>query len=372
MKVKNWRLIRDKSLYIIKGFYAKRCQTTTIIDKLNRGRQRILVFQVVQINMPNCHKNRIRVFISFFLFVMVLNACKSPKAMINDEPLADECPIAAGFRNITILPNDQFLSDTLLTSTYSIQTLYLANAIGSIPTLKEFTRIKKLEAQQPNDISLKVTRLDLENELDKRLDMIALNLENVENIFECRMLNILRIDTELNSLNNNIQNKYTTAAIVVGGLTTIIVGGLLLAGSTGDGKDWAGVVGGVTATVLAIRSAKIDRTAQLEHKDNPIRVIWEGNNNTNIFPPSIWYLMNQENVLPDSDLSPRQAILKKWRESNLMLGNKDNKEHLDLLMSDAGIYTSDLLRLRILFLEEIETSIEDLSRALFLTNSEFE
>lgn len=229
-----------------------------------------------------------------------------------------------------------------------------------------------LSGNDPSNDSLRIELLLMENKIDKRLDQASLELETLGNYIDCHGLHLFRVKSDLGELNNTTQNKYTNAAVIAGAAAAIIVGGMLLAESSGDEKDWIGVVGGVATTILAINSSRVDKRAHLSYEENIIEAIWNKNNEHDIFPPSSWYLINQPELMDWTNGSLRAYIIESWRNSTSLLGNEKNLEFLPTLLDTSGDYTEKMLQLRFDMLEDIETGIDQLLKTLYVIHSELD
>ena len=298
--------------------------------------------------------------------------CKSLKQTVNIEPYSDECQKAIGYKSTSFMTMEEIRADTFLTSRYAIQSLLFANAYGLIKDLREYELLEVLSLNDPSNDSLRIELLIKEGKMDKRLDQAALELEALSNYIECHGLHILRVKSDIGELNLSIQNKYTNAAVFAGAAAAIIVGGLIIAGSEGDEKDWVGVVGGAAAAILAVNSARVDKKAHLNHEENVIASVWNGDNLYNIFPTSSWYLLNQPFLLEWTDTSLRTYIIESWKNSKSLLGNEKNYAYLPTLLDASGDYSEKMLQLRLDMLEDITTGIDHLLRSLYLINSEME
>ena len=320
-----------------------------------------------QLPMNKWHRTFACIFLTASLF-----SCRSLKQTVNIEPYSDECQKAIGYKSPGFLSLEDIKADTFLTSRYALQSLLFANAYGLIDDLREYEILEESLSRDISNDSLKIELLIKEGMIDKRLDQAALELEALSNYIECHGLHILRVKSDIGELNLSIQNKYTNAAVFAGAAAAIIVGGLLIAGNEGDEKDWVGVAGGAAAAILAINSARVDKKAHINHKENIIASIWKGENSFDIFPASSWYLINQSSLLDRVDGSLREYIINSWKSSQSLLGNENNYGYLPTLLGDKGDYTEKMLQLRLDMLEDITGGIDHLLRTLYLINSEME
>lgn len=308
----------------------------------------------------------------FTLLILAIAGCKSLKETVNIEPYSDECQKAIGYKSTTFLTLEEIEADTFLTARYAIQSLLFANAYNLIDDIREYESIEELSLRNPSNDSLRIELLIKESKIDKRLDQAALELEALSNYIECHGLQVLRVKSDIGELNLSVQNRYTNLAVFAGAAAAIIVGGMLVAETEGDAKDWVGVAGGAAAAILAVNSARVDKKAHIKHEENVIAAIWKGDNSQEIFPPSSWYLINQASLMDQSNGSLREYIIASWKNSNSLLGNEENYAYLPTLLNSSGDYSEKMLQLRLDMLEDITGGINHLLRSLYLINSEME
>lgn len=301
-------------------------------------------------------------------------ACTSLKGPVNNEPLDVSCPKFVDseiWRPAEIEPLEQ---DPDLESRYSANSLAVANAYGLIEDLREFEALRvRRSASEPTD-RLRLEILLEEKKIDDVLDMASLELETTTDLIDCQGLQLAKFHTRLAEQNSKQDRKLTRSAIATGALTAVLVAGILVSGdqdlNDGDAKDWIGVAGGLAATVLAVRSSRVNRTVLIRHYENLIAAIWDGDNGSGLFPSSLWYLLNGPQVMTPPDTSIREEIIETWKTSPIMLGSQNNLDQLPVLLETEGSYDQAALLLRIDMLEEIETSIDALKVALFRLQNE--
>jgi hypothetical protein len=305
-----------------------------------------------------------------------LLSCASLKKPINTEPLNVDCPMVIESKDREFLPLDSIRADTLLTSRYSLSSLILANAFGVLDDLAEYENLRGKERLGGGDVSLGMERMVKERELDNTLDLAALELETVTNFIDCQGLALAKIKTRVAEGNDRTNRSFTTAAILAGAVSSVLVAGVLVSGDKslkeGNATDWIGVAGGTAATYLAVSSTLVNRRAAIKHQQNVVQAIWTGNNGAGIFPSGTWYLLNTGYLVDSTDRTFREYIIDVWNQPPILLGAEENQPHLSALLGSVGTYDEEMLQRRLDMLEEIETAIDRINHLLYRLNIEME
>lgn len=108
----------------------------------------------------------------------------------------------------------------------------------------------------------------------------------------------------------------------------------------------------------------MNRTVQLQDRNNVLPAIWSGDNSAGLVPEAPWYLLNREHLLPIDQPTVREWIVDQWTSSESMLGNDENFTHLPVLLAESGTYDASMLLLRAEMLDQVDGGFEGLRYAL--------
>ncbi len=302
----------------------------------------------------------------------IIQSCSTSKKIM---PVAidTDCPPVMDYIISEFLPLDHLLADTLLTSSYSTKSIVVANAYGLVDDIGELIALKNKEIQQKSMDSIRLVAIEKSREIDKTLNLATLEIQTLQTFLSCNNLKLIRAKTDLAAINNKTRSAYTNSAVIIGVASSILVASAVLSDgelNNGSFKDWVGVVGGLVAAGLAVKSERINKEVRLSHAHNAIAAIWNGNNDQSIFTDNTWYLLNQPYLAYSSELSMRDQILTTWNTSESMLKEEDNIEYLPVLLGNGGEYTEDMIQLRMDMLEELKHNIEEISRLLSMVTFE--
>ena len=273
-----------------------------------------------------------------------------------------------------ILPLDEVFEDTLLNSRYSRRSLTIANAFGLVDEVREYEMLRKEAKKLEFPDSLRFDLITREADLDEALDNGMIELISVGNRIDCAILQLDKIQTEVRKANQKSQSSLTNAAVIVGGAASVIVAGILVAENEGiepgNAIDWIGVAGGLVAVYLAIRSTQVDKRVLIHPTRNIVKAIETEQADLGGFPNSTWYLLNQGYLIDSTERSIRDQILSTWHNSPSMLGDEKNQEYYQTLLNGDGVYTEDMLELRIDLLETVGVGIDIILKAIHEINTE--
>jgi hypothetical protein len=309
------------------------------------------------------------------MVMVLLLSCQANRQLLDEgSTLTYNCPGIITYKHAIVSNIDAYLEDSLLSAQYTPANLYIASAYGLIRDLIVYeylrAKIKREGKVDPNTFD---EFTNAYNRINEGTNLAALEVKSLEDLIECTILKLRKFKFYVANANLKSQNRLSNWAIGVGSATTIITAGILL--SRNDDLiastvfDWIAVAGGVATGYLAYKSSKVNKEVLIAPQDNFIRVIWTGNNQDNLFPPSTWYLLNQPFIDDGIETTLRELIIAEWQSSTNMLGKPENMDKLPILLADDGIYDASLIDLRMEMLEIVGLAVDQVNRALYMFNS---
>jgi len=300
------------------------------------------------------------------VFTLILLNCSSPRKTINSIPIEYDCPRVEYPKNITIYDSLELLKHTILIDEIGYNNTIIVNAFGIVDDAERLLEFKQKLKQDSSNLQLKIEVLSLENQIDNILNRADWELTSTVNYIDCLISELRKKQVELDTENNDDQNRLTNWATVTGAITTVITASILLSGDDnliGSSLfDWIAIPTGIASTYMAIRSTKIDKRIKIKNQHNIIKSIHTGINIDNVFPDNIWYLLNTYLETPTGTTTLRNEIINDWNISSNMLADPKNNEYFPLLLLDEADYSVDLLKLRIEMLDAINIGIDNVVR----------
>lgn len=314
----------------------------------------------------------------YFIFIIIifcLLSCNKRSYLILKESEQDIC-YKKYTQDYQIDTVNAFLEDSFLLKRFSKSSLILANTYSMIDEIRAYKKIQKRLLSGKNDDKTILYKVYYENEIDQKMDQASFELQGLSSSIRCEILRLSKIASDLQNSNNKTQTNITNAAILVGTLSSVLVAGILIskdeALNNSDAKDWIGVAGGVIATYLAIKSSRTTKKIAVSHKRNIIKTVWGKSNSQDLFYPTLWYLMNSNETNGSEDGSSLDHISRNWESLVDETNEIDDKAVFNTLLNTGGVYDSELLKLRINLLLEIENGVDILYQSFFLLNQELQ
>ncbi|HRO40577.1 MAG TPA: hypothetical protein PLY76_13935 [Flavobacteriales bacterium] len=291
------------------------------------------------------------------LALVILASCSGPKSLqpgadrkINCNLQADH-QYAAGDLPVAL---HEVAVEPLLTGHFSKASLNVANSIGVLDLLGEYTRLKQKQRAIPS-LEQKVELLELSHTITQRIDLASLEISSVTAELDCEEERISQIADYLTARSRTAETRLTVAAIAVGAfgsMTPIIL----------DGKqaDRAGLAAGIAEAALGAMILLNDRKVNVQHPRNALSDIWEGPQTSRVFPPFVWYYLNYRDPGDQASVSLRTKIIDQWKGFGQVerLKPKEQASHQELYFGNGGRYDTDQLYNRANMYDQLESSIK--------------
>lgn len=246
--------------------------------------------------------------------------------------------------------------DSLLLAHFSFQSLNVANAIGVLPILTEYTH-KKLQLLPNSSVGEKVDLLELSLRLNQRIDIASLEISSAASEIDCEEERTGQIANLLAQLESTTESRLTVASIVIGASGAIAAGALINQGNLGD---LMGIVSGAAEVTLGFFILLNKRKIDFYHKRNVLRDVWYGFETSEILPPSVWYYLNYFNPMQPDRPSMRYSIIDSWMNFGRISSSNSAKkrELIEVYFGKGGKYTTEQLNNRGDMLDQLESYIK--------------
>ncbi|EIM78021.1 hypothetical protein A3SI_05192 [Nitritalea halalkaliphila LW7] len=191
-------------------------------------------------------------------------------------------------------------------------------------------------------------RAALETRLNRRILKMTLELQALTAAIDCEEEKAEQIASFLERRLRQRERNLTVGAIVTGALVGI-GSGLALA-SGGISNDWAeiiGITGGLIEVFLGVSILRLERQIAIEHPQNLLRDIYDGEERPSYIPAAIWFYFNYAGVQDTGNKSLREQLVERWETYNIQLSGDT------VLFSDGGVYTPALLQQRADMLDQL-------------------
>ncbi len=270
-------------------------------------------------------------------------------------------------------PLHELQLDTILTNNYSVNSLNIANAIGALDLLEQYTRAKREYTGSPSDANL-LQMLYLSDRLQARINNTTLEVSASASEMDCEEERTDQVAQYLTIKENNRETRLTVGALITGAATAVVSGILLLDQENSDAAEIAGISGGLAEVLFASTILLSGRKVEFYHPRNPLREVWEGKETSTIFPPSIWYYLLYKNPSVADEKSLRERIIETWTGFGQLADTSDSKARTRdaIYFGEGGKYTAEQLINRANMHDQLESHINLMNQDLRQLTAELE
>ena len=297
--------------------------------------------------------------ILYFLLVLAVCSCGSIKdANINKQIIASKCNQQNQYSytlNDFPQPLDQIKIDTTLKKQISSGSLHIANTIGIITYLNEYSKVINAIGNL-SDTERRLKILELKQAIDHQINNASLVISAVSSELDCEEERVSQIAHYLSEKQGSLESKLTIGAIVLGATGAILTGGVIKDEKVSNA---VGISTGIAEAGLGLTMLFNKRKIEFLHDRNILRDIWEGPTVSSLIPSFIWYYLNHED---QSNHSLRKEIIDKWSQ----FGQIDKKSSTNsiLYFGNGGEYSADELDNRADMFDQLESQIYLLKQKL--------
>ncbi|MBO9699516.1 MAG: hypothetical protein J7604_04855 [Sporocytophaga sp.] len=241
------------------------------------------------------------------------------------------------------------------TGAFSAHTLLVANAAGVYQELLKLDSIKRAYDKSPTD-STRIKYIASKNKVLTQVMLISTEIESIAAELDCEGERAEILADYLTERENRRNSILTVLSITSGALITIA--GTLASEKLNDTQqDAITISGGVISASFGLSILLFKTKVKYYHKRNLLGEIWNDPENSKIFPPSIWYLLNEPFFSNAHEFSIVHNIKHRWKELKLEAeGSEVSDNEKQLLFGEGGIYTKGMLRTRSSMLNEVQAS----------------
>ncbi|MVM35398.1 hypothetical protein GO755_35585 [Spirosoma sp. HMF4905] len=244
-------------------------------------------------------------------------------------------------------------ADTALTRRYSQHDLLMANAIGVIPLLRELI---VLETSSKADARLE--SVIKHQQILNRLLVASTQVSSVAAELDCEGERADRLATYLDQYDTQRIRRLTLLSIIVGAATTVVT---TLIQSDNTSKV-VGISGGVIGAGFGGFAAfSTSRIIHLSHQRNLLTDVWEQNQQSKIYPPFVWYVLNEKTFSNSNQYSVIHNIRQRWE--NFVLNDSSPQEQA-LYFGQGGDYKADDFHARANMLNQLQSSVRSINQDL--------
>lgn len=245
------------------------------------------------------------------------------------------------------------LADTSLTRRYSTHDLLLANATGILPLLQKLIGLEK--SSQP-EVQLESVRIH--QQILNRLLLASTQIAGLAAELDCEGERADQVATYLNQRDTKRIRRLTILSVVIGAITTVATALI----QSDDASKVIGIGGGVVSAGFGgLAALSSNRVVQFAHQRNLLTDIWNQSTQSSIYPPMVWYVLNEKQFSNSSQQSISHNIRQRWQD---YVVNGASSEQLQMLFGPGGNYQADDLHSRANMLNQLQSSVRSINQDL--------
>lgn len=296
--------------------------------------------------------------IFFSLAIICLWSCRSfkprPPARLSDtycSPTIQYSYDSTQLPRPGILPISQ--ADTSLTNRYSQHDLFLANAVGILPLLRDLTRLEK--SKKPDD---RLESIQKRQQILNRLMLASTQIAGLAAELDCEGERADQIATYLDQRDTKRIRRLTILSVVLGAATTVATALI----HADEANKVVGVGGGVlSAGFGGLAAFSSNRSVDFRHERNLLTDIWNQPRQSSIYPPIVWYVLNEKLFSNLGDHAISYNIRQRWQ--NYVLNDVPATQQ-ELYFGKGGKYQADDLHNRANMLNQLQSSVRSIDQDL--------
>ncbi|MBD2755574.1 hypothetical protein IC230_21910 [Spirosoma sp. BT704] len=244
-------------------------------------------------------------------------------------------------------------TDTSLTRRYSQHDLLLANAAGILPLLRELIAL-----ETSNQLNARLEMISKRQQILNRLLLVSTQISGFAAELDCEAEQADQIATYLDQRDTRRIRRLTILSVVIGAVTTVVTSLV----HADNAIKVVGIGGGVVSAGLGgLAAFSSDRVVQFSHPRNLLTDIWYQHKQSSIYPPMIWYVLNEKLFSNDDQYSISYNTRQRWK--NYVL-NEASEDRLQLYFGETGNYQADDLHNRADMLNQLQSSIRSINQDL--------
>jgi hypothetical protein len=229
----------------------------------------------------------------------------------------------------------------------------LANAAGILPLLQQLVRVGA-----DTTLAARLQQVQLRQQITHQLLLAGTEIDSFAAELDCEGERAEQLAAYLDRKDARRVRNLTISSVVIGAVTTVITS-LVQA----DNANKTVAIGGgiVSASLGGLAAFSANRSVQLLHTRNLLADIWNQCDQSTVYPPFVWYVLN-EKLFSNTGQNPiRYNIRQRWQD--YVLDGASAKQEL-LYFGKGGAYQADDLHTRANMLNQLQSSLRSINQDL--------
>jgi hypothetical protein len=249
-----------------------------------------------------------------------------------------------------------------LLARYPRRTLLTANAVGILPQLQALLALQATARQQPGPAT-ELAVLRQRQAIASQVALVSTTVASLAAELDCEGERADQVAGYLKNLDDRRTQRLNVLSITVGaasGIGTTVIDNQAAQYSFGIG-------GGLLAAGLGLLTLRQQgHTAEFTHPRNLLADVWAEKPASEVFPPSIWYLLSEPAFSNGGRTSLAHNTRQRWQHYGQLArpDSQQGQELAALLFGPGGHYSADQLTVRASMLNELQSAVRLLNQEL--------
>jgi hypothetical protein len=249
-----------------------------------------------------------------------------------------------------------------LRARYPRRTLLTANAVGILPQLQTLLALQAAARQQPGPAT-ELAVLRQRQAIAGQVALVSSTVASLAAELDCegeradQVAGFLKAEDERRTQRLNVLSIGVGAASGIG--TTVV--------ENRPGQYAFGIGGGLLAAGLGLLTlSQAGHTAEFAHPRNLLAEVWAERPSSEVFPPSVWYLLSEPAFSNGGQTSIAHNTRQRWQHYGQLARpeSKQGQALAALLFGPGGQYSADQLTVRANMLNELQAAVRLLNQEL--------
>ncbi|GAA4494531.1 hypothetical protein GCM10023172_04840 [Hymenobacter ginsengisoli] len=253
------------------------------------------------------------------------------------------------------------LSPALL-ARYPRRSLLTANAVGLLPALQTLLALQEAARQHPGPVA-DLAALRQQQLIAGQVALVSSTVASLAAELDCEGERADQVANYLKALDDQRTQRLNVLSISVGaasGIGTTVI-------ENKPGQYAFGIGGGLLAAGLSLLTLRQNgHTVEFEHPRNLLGEVWAEKPATDLFPPSVWYMLSNPAFSNSGQTSIIHNTRQRWQRYGQLdqPNSKQGKALASLLFGPGGQYSADQLTVRANMLNELQSAVRLLNQEL--------
>ena len=300
-----------------------------------------------------------------FLLLLALASCAGTRPATRLQVASGYCDPPLPYRYdpaFTPKPNLEAALTPALLARYPRRNLLTANAAGILPLLQTLLGLEDAARQHPGP-SAELAVLRQRQAIAAQLALVSTTVASVAAELDCEGERADQVAGYLGEQDDRRTQRLNVLSIGMGaasGIGTTVI-------ENQPAQYAFGIGGGLLAAgfgLLTLRSH--GHTAEFRHPRNLLADIWAEKPTSEVFPPSIWYMLTEPAFSNSGQTSLAHNTRQRWQHYGQLAHptSKQGQQLMTLLFGGGGDYSADQLQVRANMLNELQSAVRLLSQEL--------